>query len=52
MDIKRLSKITPYKESCKRVFSRAKITAVILFLTNALGIQLIPWELSPLACQN
>ena len=52
MDVKKLSKMTPYKKFCERVFSRARITVIILFLTNALGIRLIPWRPLPLVYQN
>ena len=52
MDIKRLLKVTLYKESYKRVFSRAETTPTILFPTNALGIWPIPWGPLPLVCQN
>ena len=52
MDIKKLFRVTLYKEFCEKVFNSAKITAVILFLFNALGIWLIFLGLSPLVCQN
>ena len=49
MEVKRLSNIILYvfEEPLGRVFKRVKITAIILFVFNGLGIRLISWGLSP-----